>query len=79
MVDIGVSGEHVIKSFIMNVVINSFSESGTEGSNLFHEEINNPIKISKFRISSVSFLFVESFFGGEVFFSINNGFVRLSG
>ena len=73
------SGEHVIKSFIMNVVIDSFSESGTEGSNLFHEEVNNPIKISKFRISSVSFFFVESFFGGEIGFSINNGFVRFSG
>lgn len=76
---ITLSGEHVIESFVMDVVINSFSESGTEGSNLFHEEVNNPIKISKFRISSVSFLFVESFFGGEVFFSINNGFVRFSG
>lgn len=76
---ITLSSEHVIESFVMDVVINSFSESGTKGSNLFHEEVNNPIKISKFRISSVSFLFVESFFGGEVFFSINNGFVRLSG
>lgn len=76
---ITLSGEHVIESFVMDVVINSFSESGTEGSNLFHEEVNNPIKISKFRISSVSFLFVESSFGGEVFLSINNGFVRFSG
>jgi hypothetical protein len=79
VVIITLSSEHVIESFVMDVVINSFSESGTEGSNLFHEEVNNPIKISEFRISSVSFLFVESFFGGEVFFSINNGFVRLSG
>jgi len=79
VVVITLSGEHVIESFVMDVVIDSFSESGTEGSNLFHEEVNNPIKISEFRISSVSFLFVESFFGGEVFFSINNGFVRLSG
>jgi len=63
----------------MDVVINSFSEGSTESSNLFHEEVNNPIKISEFRISSVSFLLVEYSFGFEVIFSILDGFVRGNG
>ena len=79
MVSITFSCEHVIKSFIMDVIINSFSEGSTKSSNLFHEEVNNPIKISKFRISSVSFLFVESFFGSKIIFSILDSFVRFSG
>lgn len=73
------SGKHTIESFIMDVIINSTSESFTKGSNLFFEKFNNPVKIGFFTISSISFLMIESFLSNKNIFSINNILVRLSG
>jgi len=56
----------------MDVVVNSVSESVTKGSNLLLEDINDPFEISEFTVSSVSFLVVESFFGGKIVLGINN-------
>jgi len=63
----------------MDVIINSVSEGSTKGSNLFHEEINNPIKIGEFTVSSVSFLGVEISKSLEVSFGLSDGFVRFVG
>jgi len=63
----------------MDVVIDSVSESVTEGGNLLLEDVNDPFKISEFTISSVGLLAVESFLGGKVVLGINDILVRLSG
>jgi len=63
----------------MDVVIDSTSEGVTEGSNLLHEDFNNPVKIGEFHLSSVGLLLEESFFGSKVVLGINNILVRLSG
>jgi hypothetical protein len=63
----------------MDVVIDSVSESVSEGSNLLLEDVNDPFKISEFTVSSVGLLVVESFLGGKVVLGINNILVRLSG
>ena len=63
----------------MNVVINSTSEFFTKGGNLFFEKFNDPVKINFFSVSSFSFLDIESFFGSEIVFSINDILIRLSG
>lgn len=63
----------------MDVVIDSVSESVTEGSNLLLEDVNDPFKIGEFTVSSVGLLVVESFLGSKVVLGINNILVRLSG
>jgi len=61
----------------MDVIINSISKGSTKGSNLFHEEVNNPVKIGEFTISSISFLVVEISESFEVSFSLSDGFIRI--
>jgi len=63
----------------MDVVIDSVSEGVTEGGNLLLEDVNDPLKIGEFTISSVSLLVVEGFLGGTVVLGINDILVRLSG
>jgi len=63
----------------VDVVIDSVSESVTEGGNLLLEDVNNPLKIGEFTVSSVGLLVVEGLLGGEVVLGINDILVRLSG
>merc|ERR1711990_408543 len=63
----------------MDVVIDSVSKGVTEGSNLLHEDINDPLEIGEFTISSVGLLVVEGLLGGKVVLGINNILVGLSG
>ena len=63
----------------MDVVINSVSESVTEGSNLLNKDVDNPFKVSEFHISSVFFLFIENTESSKSVLSVNNVLVRLSG
>jgi hypothetical protein len=63
----------------VDVVVDSASEGVTEGGNLLHEDVNDPLEIGEFTISSVGFLVVESFFGGKIVLGVNNILVRLSG
>lgn len=61
----------------MDVVVNSGSEYITKRGNLLYEDINNPFKVSKFSLSSVSFLFIEFTESGESVLSVNNVLVGL--
>jgi hypothetical protein len=63
----------------MDVVIDSVSERITEGGNLLLEDINDPLKIGEFTVSSVSLLLVEGLLGSKVVLGIDNILVRLSG
>ena len=60
----------------MDVVIDSVSEGVTEGSNLLHEDVNDPFKIGEFTVSSVGLLVVEGFLGSKIVLGINNILVR---
>jgi len=63
----------------VDVVIDSVSERVTEGSNLLLEDVNDPLKIGEFTVSSVGLLLVEGLLGSKVVLGINNILVRLSG
>ena len=63
----------------MDVVIDSVSESVTEGGNLLLEDVNNPLEIGEFTVSSVGLLVVEGLLGGEGVLGVNDILVRLSG
>merc|ERR1712232_275237 len=61
----------------MDVIINSISKGSSKGSNLFHKEVNNPVKIGEFTVSSIGFLVIEISESFKVSFSLSDGFVRI--
>jgi len=63
----------------MDVVVDSVSEGISEGSNLLLEDVNDPVEIDEFTISSVGLLLVESLLGSTVVLGINDILVGLSG